>query len=114
MEISLLLHFTNHQLAIKDYQIDMQRQSDQLHISVTNMNTDLAFIVIYDHILELLGDDKDFAVEVISEARTATFTHMTADYYLNNMAEVLHFGKAEIKQENRQEQEEAEAEQENR
>ena len=95
------MHFTGRELTLDEYTtLDINRQGDQLHINATNTGQDMAFNSFYDKILEHLGDDETFTITIKKEKGAATFTDMTADYYLNSAAEILHFGRriAEQKQ----------------
>jgi len=94
MDIVLILHFTAGELAIKEYtSLDISRRENEIHVNITNDKGNFAFNSLYDKILELLGDDESFKIEIKQEAGGATFTDIAADYHLNNAAEVLHFGK---------------------
>jgi len=105
MTIKLLLHFAEEEISITHYStLDINRQGEHLNVNITNTNDDMAFNTIYDKILEFLVKDETFSLSIQKEKGKATFADMTADYYLNGDAEILHFGR--LIEENQQEKEE--------
>ena len=100
MSIVLILHFTAHDLEIKEYTaIDINRRENELHINVTNILENLAFNGVFEKIQDYLGDDESFAITIKQGEGQATFADMAVDYYLNAGGEVLHFGKRQAQTE---------------
>ena len=92
MGIVLILNFTHGDIVISEYTaLDINRQCSGIHINVTNTLRDFAFNRVFEQIREISGDDGIFDVTARQENGEVMFTGMTADYYLSNQAEILHF-----------------------
>jgi len=105
MGIVLIFRFTTGELTFAEYTtLDINRHGDDIHINATNTSQDLAFNRVFDEIMEFLGDDEVFTIGIKTEKEQATFNDMTVDYYLNAVAEVLHFGKRIVQTDEEKEQ----------
>ena len=56
--MTLILRFTIKEYVFDEYTtIDLNRQSDWVHINITNSNQNFAFNNVFERITEYLGDD---------------------------------------------------------